>query len=78
MNFGTQITNTYSKGDIVGTTYPNSIGDILGAHNLESGGKDKITNSFGKNDTFTASDLGNAFKEDTENINGGYPILYWE
>ena len=77
-SFGTQIINTYSKGDIVSITYPNSIGDILGVSNPENGGKDKITNSFGKNDTFTASNLGDAFKEDTENKNNGYPILYWE
>ena len=35
-------------------------------------------NCYSKNDEFTASDLGDAFEEDTENINQGYPILKWQ
>ena len=38
----------------------------------------EISNCYIKDDTFTASDLGNAFKEDSEGINNGYPILFWE
>ena len=73
---GTKIINTYSKGNIVG----NAAKDILGGHH-ESGKEDKIINCFGKDYTFTAEDLGEAFKEDKEgeeSINNGYPILYWE
>ena len=35
-------------------------------------------NCYSKNDEFTATDLGDAFEEDTENINNGYPILKWQ
>ena len=77
-DFGTQIINSYSNGNISGTTYLNSIGDIIGDHNQNSKEKDKIINCFGKNDTFTAEDLGNAFVDDTENENEGYPMLKWE
>ena len=75
---GTKIINAYSNGNISSTTYMNSIGDILGDHHQNSKEKDKIVNCFGKGDIFTAEDLGEAFKDDEENINNGYPILDWE
>ena len=62
--------NCYFLGDVSGTG--ERIGDIVG---LEYEG---ITNCYTKDDTFTAADLGDAFKDDTNNINGGYPLLYWE
>ena len=77
-DFGTQIINSYSNGNISGTTYLNSIGDILGAHSQIGKEKDKIINCFGKDDTFTAEDLGDAFVDDAENENEGYPMLKWE
>ena len=40
--------------------------------------KNPLKNSYTKNDTFTATDLGNLYKDDTNNINNGYPILFWE
>ena len=80
-SLGTQIIDSYSNGNISGTTYMNSIGDIIGDHHQNSKEKDRIINCFGKDDKFTAEDLGEAFKEDKEgeeSINNGYPILYWE
>ena len=71
-SLGTQIINAYSKGNIVG----NTVGDILGGH-IPIAKEDKIINCFGKDDTFTYKDLGDAFKEDTGE-NGGYPMLKWE
>ena len=69
---GGNATNCYSIGTV---TAQASRGDIIGGgSNLEI---NKIVNCYTKNDTFTASDLGDAFKEDTGE-NGGYPMLYWE
>ena len=66
------VVNCYSVGEI------NSIianeGDIAGY--IEN--NPEIINCYTKNDTFTAKDLGDAFVDDTENVNGGYPLLYWE
>ena len=76
--FGVQIINSYSTGNVESTVYTESIGDILGVHDRNSKEKDKIINCFGKDDTFTYKDLGDAFVEDTENENGGYPMLKWE
>ena len=73
ISLGTQIINAYSKGNIVG----NTVGDILGGHIPIAKEEDKIINCFGKDDTFTYKDLGDAFKEDTGE-NGGYPMLKWE
>ena len=67
---GTYVTNCYSIGNILGK----SSGEIIGSYYKIN----KITNSYTKNDTFTATDLGKAFKEDSEGINNGYPLLYWE
>ncbi len=39
---------------------------------------DAVKNCYKLIDTFTAADLGDAFKDDTENINDGYPLLTWE
>ena len=65
------IINSYSIGEIIGTT---RVGEIVGLEFQDS----SIVNCYIKNDTFTAEDLGDAFKEDINNINEGYPILYWE
>lgn len=69
----TDASNCYSIGEINGT---NRVGNIMG---MEDTGilKSQRINCYTKNDTFTASDLGDAFKEDTGE-NGGYPMLYWE
>lgn len=37
-----------------------------------------LKNCYVKGDSFTASNLGEAFKDDTNNINNGYPILQWQ
>ncbi len=39
--------------------------------------KDDIINCYTKDQTFTAEDLGDAFKENTGE-NNGYPMLKWE
>ena len=65
--------NCYSLGEINGTG--ETVGNIVGWE------YEKIYNCYTKDDTFTAEDLGEAFKEDKEgeeSINNGYPILYWE
>ena len=70
---GASTTNCYSLGEISGTD--EFVDEIIGGRN---GLKNpEIVNCYTKNDTFTASDLGDAFKEDTGE-NGGYPMLYWE
>ena len=70
---GGSVTNCYSIGTVSGDR---AVGDIIGAKNGIV--NPEIVNCYTKDDTFTASDLGDAFKEDAENINNGYPILYWE
>ena len=65
------IKNCYSLGEVSGIG--NVKGDIIGM-NYDG----EIYNCYTKENTFTAEDLGDAFKDDTNNINGGYPILYWE
>ncbi len=69
---GGNATNCYSIGIVTATA---SKGDIIGGGNMFE--INKIVNCYTKDDTFTASDLGDAFKEDTGE-NGGYPMLYWE
>ena len=64
----------YSIGEITGTS---EVGDIVG-NPISLGVKANIINCYTKNDSFTAADLGDAFKEDTENKNNGYPMLKWE
>ena len=68
---GGKAINCYSTGTITATY----IGNIISNEDLK---KDKIINCYTKNDIFTAKDLGTTFENDTENINGGYPKLYWE
>ena len=77
-------------GGITGTLAGNimncyTIANITGNSNIGTfyGYKSKITSStvencYSKNDTFTYLDLGDAFKEDKNNINNGYPILSWQ
>ena len=70
---GASTTNCYSLGEISGTD--EFVDEIIGGRN---GLKNpEIVNCYTKSDTFTASDLGDAFKEDTGE-NGGYPMLSWE
>ena len=69
------ISNCYSSGKISGEE---NTGNIVGDIDRVSTDITKIINCYTKDNTFTAEDLGKAFKEDTENINNGYPILDWE
>ena len=70
---GTTILNCYSLGEVNGKeNFSELIGWISQLANTE------LVNCYTKNDTFTAEDLGDAFKDDTENKNNGYPMLYWE
>ena len=66
--------NCYSIGTIIATT--SNKGDIMGTGT--SLARNEIINCYTKNDTFTEKDLGDTFKKDSEEINNGYPILYWE
>ena len=66
----TRVVNSYSSGEKNGDG-----GNIIGHVYPEV--KSEIVNCYTKDDTFTASNLGDAFKEDTGE-NGGYPMLYWE
>ena len=70
---GTNLTNCYSIGEMRGAY---EVGEIVGHQYLNL--NHKQTNCYSRNDTFMAENLGNAFKEDSENKNNGYPILYWE
>ncbi len=63
--------NCYNIGNIQGNL---NIGELIGYNGSET----QIINSYTSLDTFTAENLGNAFKEDTNNINNGYPILTWQ
>ena len=65
--------NCYSIGEIIGTG--SHVGDIMG---MEEERKEVIINCYTSMHTFTAADLGDAFKDDSENVNNGYPILSWE
>ena len=69
---GVDIYDSYTVGTISGNN--GRTGEINGS----TYGVKEIKNCYTKDDTFTAADLGDAFKEDTENVNGGYPLLYWE
>ena len=64
--------NCYSIGEITGTE---RVGNIFGWEENEKMQK-FIFNCYTKNDTFTASDLGDAFVDNPENPN--QPLLYWE
>ena len=67
------ILNSYTVGDITGEF---KLDGIYGSDNIKYEVIQK--NCYTQKDTFTAKDLGSAFKEDTKGINNGYPILYWE
>ena len=51
-----------------------SSNELIGYNESET----QIINSHTSLDTFTAEDLGEAYQEDKENINAGYPILSWQ
>ena len=59
-----------------------SIANITGEYSLGSFYGYALTgaveNCYSKDDEFNVSNLGNAFKEDKNNINDGYPILQWQ
>ena len=63
--------NCYSIGTVTGR----NAGNIISSEDIK---KDKIINCYTRDDNFTAENLSDLFKDDVENINGGYPILYWE
>ena len=67
------IYNCYTLGEVSGNI---NVGEIV--YLIYGPIHPEIVNCYTKNDTFTASNLGDAFEEDTENKNNGYPILYWE
>ena len=73
---GTYIDNCYSIGNITGNTYSDEIIGYI--YNNKGNVITKQINCYTKDDTFTAKDLGEAFVDDIENVNGGYPSLYWE
>ncbi len=64
------IKNCYSIANITGNY---SVGIFSGV--IHTG---TVENCYSKDDEFNVSNLGNAFKEDTNNINDGYPILQWQ
>ena len=73
-NIESYISNCYSSGKISGEENTgNIVGDIDRGYRIT-----EIINCYMSEDTFTAEDLGEAFKDDEENINNGYPILNWE
>lgn len=71
---GATAANCYSIGTVNASS--SSVGDIIGGGNVSQ--NNKIINCYTKNEKFTISDLGEAFVDDAENVNGGYPVLYWE
>lgn len=52
----------------------NDIGELVGYNGTAT----QLQNSYISSDVFYAKDLGDAFVDDDENVNGGYPLLYWE
>ena len=69
-DYTVKIIDCYSIGNVVGNS---RVGEIVGYATINV-----TENCYTKDDSFTAADLGDAFKEDTENKNNGYPLLYWE
>ena len=65
------IINCYNIGEITGNTNGPIFGNSIGENNT-------ISNCFSLGDSFNYENLGNAFKEDTNNINNGYPIFTWQ
>ena len=66
------VSNCYNIGTI---TANKNVSEIVG--NVLAG-YGKITNCYVKSQNPTAEKLGNAFVDDTKNMNGGYPILKWQ
>lgn len=62
----TRIVNCFNTGD-------NIKNEIVGYATF-----DVTENCYSKDDIFTVNDLGEAFRENKDNTNDGYPILYWE
>ncbi len=67
------IENCYNIGNVTGVN--GNVGEIFGRN---TNNMSEIVNCYNSSDTFSASDLGAEFEEDTENINQGYPILKWQ
>ena len=67
------IENCYNIGNVTGQG--ENIGDLFGRN---TNNMSEVINSYTSSDSFNAEDLGSAFKEDTNNINNGYPILAWQ
>ena len=63
--------NCYNTGNVQGS---GDAGELVGGNQSAT----QIQNSYTSSDTFGANDLGSAYKEDTNNINNGYPILNWQ
>jgi|GEM_PF-1975830 len=80
----TNIKNCYNKGALsVAENYGRSLQDdfCVGYHYQTSANtsySDAAINCKRANETFTAFNLGTAYKDDTNNINGGFPLLTWE
>lgn len=66
------ITNCYNIGNVTGSK---NVSEIIG---YIPSSKGKTTNCYTKSQGPTSAKLGNAFADDTKNINGGYPILSWQ
>jgi hypothetical protein len=75
-----QVANCYNTGTFVTLGGTSSFGTEIALSSNYSGTDTlpTITNCYGKADAFTAADLGDAFKPDANNINGGYPLLAWQ
>ena len=67
------IENCYNIGNVTGVN--GNVGEIFGRN---TNNMSEIVNCYTSSDTFSAENLGGAFKEDTNNINDGYPILQWQ
>lgn len=67
-----KITNCYNIGSVRGSR---NVSEMIGYF---SSSKGLVTNSYTKSQGPTATKLGNAFVNDTTNINGGYPVLKWQ
>jgi putative cell wall-binding protein len=61
---------------VEGTDLSCAMGDIaVGQYGL---GRYTLTHCYAQEDSFTAANLSASFKDDTNNINGGYPLLVWQ
>ena len=66
------VSNCYNIGTVTGSK---DVSEIVGS---VLSGKGAILNCYTKSQGPTAAKLGDAFADDTMNINGGYPILKWQ